>query len=70
MLKKPKKYEPDNVKDSATKKRVKSPSKIEFDDMLLYNENQDPNNLQAEDLNQVMLCFTLRERVLLVQTEG
>ena len=36
MLKKPKKFERDNLEESVRKKRTRSPTKVEFDDVLYY----------------------------------
>ena len=71
MLKKPRKYEKKvDLDEAAKKKRVKSPGKVQFDDMLIYGEGYDRNNLHSEELAQAMMFFTLRQRILLVQHEG
>lgn len=42
------------------KKRVKSPIRNEFDDMLIYSEAYDKSNLLDGELNQLMLFFSLK----------
>jgi hypothetical protein len=71
LLKKPRKYDriesPDVI---SPKKRLKSPAKVEFDDILFYDSSYDRSNLQSEDLSQALLFFNISERMLLVQSAG